>query len=230
MTFSHAWRPDISRRFFRLGPALLLGVALAAFPAAGRAQTTKGGSTMSGSHVEPVDAGVAAALAKYDATRDLASLQAAGDVASLHDGEYVTDPAAAQARGLQRLADWVAILTRFKRDIDPDFNPDKPPSMRITPPGPEGLQYMAGVDPKDVEDPVLREKYIAAMKHNQEVIANFGFLSKLAQLHRVLLEKAVASVKDAHEALGMTTQEIVAALEPADIQPADKARLLAAAG
>ena len=230
MRIFRASLPASRRPFFIAGPALLLGVALAALPAAGWAQTTNGGSTMSGTHAEAVDAAVAAALAKYDSSRDIASLQAAGDAASRHDGEYVTDPVAAQARGLQRLADWMAIFARFRRDIDPGFNPDKPPSMRITPPGPEGLQYMAGVDPKDVADPVLREKYIAAIKHNQEVIANFGFLSRLERLHRVLLEKAVASVQDAHEALGMATAEIVAALEPADMQPADKARLIAAAG
>ena len=176
-----------------------------------------------------VDPAVSAALAKYDANRDLASLQEAGDEAARHDGETVDDPAQAHARGMERLAAWTAILSRFKRDIDPAFDPEKRPSLRITPPGPEGLQYMAGVDPKDVEDPGLRERYIAAIKKNEELIRDYSFLSRLERLHRTIREKAGKSVADAHSTLGLPTEEIIGALQDADIQPADEKHLLAAA-
>jgi hypothetical protein len=183
---------------------------------------------MSQANPRPLDAAVAKALAKYDSDRDIASLQDAGDEAARQDGEALTDPAQAHARGLQRLADWSAILSRFRRDLDPDFDPEKRPTMRITPPGPEGLQYMAGVDPKDVEDPVLREKYIAALKKNEEFISNYDFLSRLARLHQVMLEKATSSVADARQTLGLSPQDITASLEHADLQQADKRALLAA--
>ncbi len=185
---------------------------------------------MSQSNSGPVDPAVAKALAKYDADRDLASLQSAGDEAARYDSDALTDPAEAHARGMQRLADWSAIFARFKRDIDPNFDPEKRPSTRITPPGPEGLQYSAGVDPKDVEDPVLREKYIAAIKKNNELIRDYSFLSRLERLHRVMLEKATASVADAHQTLGLSPQEIAAVLQKADMQPGDRTKLLAAAG
>jgi len=218
------------RHGFLIGlSALCLCAAVAAAPGAGWSQTRKEGNSMSQSNAGPVDPAVAKALAKYDADRDLASLQDAGDEAARHDGEVLTDPAEAHVRGMQRLANWVAIFARFKRDIDPDFNPDKRPSMRITPPGPEGLQYMAGVDPKDVEDPVLREKYIAALKKNDELIRDYAFLSRLERLHRVMLEKATQSVADAHQTLGLSPQEIIAVLQKADMQPGDQKALLAAA-
>ncbi len=177
----------------------------------------------------PLDPAVAQALAKYDAGRDLASLQDAGDEAARHDGEALPDPAQAHARGIERVANWAAIFARFKRDLDPAFDPEKRPSMRITPPGPEGLQYAAGVDPKDVEDPGLRERYIAAVKKNEEIIQNFAFLSRLERLHRVLLEKATKSLADARQTLGLPAPAIVAALQKADLSPNDQKALLAAA-
>ncbi len=185
---------------------------------------------MSQTNPGPLDPAVAQALAKYDSGRDLASLQDAGDEAARHDGEVVADPAQALARGNQRVANWVAIFGRFKRDLDPAFDPEKRPSMRITPPGPEGRQYAAGVDPKDVEDPVLREKYIAAVKKNDEIIRNFTFLSRLERLHRVILEKATKSLADARQTLGMPAPAIASALQRADLRPNDQKALLAAAG
>jgi hypothetical protein len=209
---------------------LFLCAAIVAAPGAGWSQTQKEGNSMSQSNPGPVDPAVATALAKYDAHRDLAALQEAGDEAARHDGEALPDPAEAHARGMQRLDNWVAIFTRFKRDIEPTFDPEKRPSMRITPPGPEGLQYMAGVDPKDVEDPVLREKYIVALKKNEEMIRDYGFLSRLERLHRVMLEKATKSVEDAHHTLGLSPEEIRAVLQKADMHTGDRKALLAAAG
>lgn len=210
-------------------PSFLLGAAILAAPGAGWSQTQKESNSMSQSNLAPVDPAVAKALAKYDSGRDLAALQDASDEAARHDSETLADPAEAHARGVQRLANWVAIFARFKRDIDPAFDPEKRPSMRITPPGTEGLQYMAGVDPKDVADPVLREKYIAAIKKNEELIRDYAFLSRLERLHRVVLEKATKSVMDAHRTLGLSPQEIAAAVQKADMHPSDQKALLAAA-
>jgi hypothetical protein len=223
-------KPHRRRGVLAALPGLLLGAAMLAAPIAGWSQTQKGSSSMSQSESAAIDPEVARALAQYDAGRDLAALQDASDEAASHDGEAVADPAEAHARGMQRLANWVAIFARFKRDIDPDFDPEKRPSIRITPPGPEGLQYMPGVDPKDVEDPVLREKYIAAIKKNNDLIRDYGFLSRLERLRRVVLEKATQSVMDAHQTLGMPAEEIVAVLQKADMQSGDRAALLAAAG
>lgn len=219
------------RRVTRIGlSALVLCAALMAAPGTGWSQTRKEDNSMSQSSSGPLDPAVAKALAKYDADRDLDSLQSASDEAAQHDGDTLDDPEEAHARGMQRLANWTAILARFKRDIDPNFDPEKRPSTRITPPGPEGLQYMAGVDPKDVEDPVLRDKYLDAIKKNNELIRNYGFLSRLERLHRVIMEKATNSVADAHQTLGLSSQEIAAVLQKADLQPGDRTALLKAAG
>ncbi|HME20425.1 MAG TPA: hypothetical protein VKI44_03540 [Acetobacteraceae bacterium] len=176
-----------------------------------------------------IDSAVAASLAEYDGNRNLGDLQEAGDLAARYDGELLTDPVEAHARGAQRLANWAAIFARFKRDLDPAFDPEEPPLIRIAPPGPEGQKYMPGVDPKFVKDPVLREKYIEAIAKNRELIRAYSFLSKLNDLHEVILEKAEDSVADAVESLGLEPEEIVAILQSADLRPSDQQALIAAA-
>jgi len=178
--------------------------------------------------VEP-EPDVAAKLAEYDTTREPLALKEAADAAALHDGQAPPNPSLALPLARQRVASWLAILARFKRDLDPTFNPNDKPVMRIRPPGPDGLQYAPGVDPKDVKDPAMREAYIAAIEANRERIANFGRNAKLFEAHRIVLERARPSVADAHHTLGLPVEEINAMLLAADILPPDRDALRAAA-
>jgi hypothetical protein len=208
------------------GSALLAAIALCVPPAGAQQQTEK--ADMSQPEALPVEKDVAAALASYDATRQVEALQEAADAAARDDGEAVAEPDAALARARARLGSWIAILSRFRRDLDPEFDPDHPPSINIIPPGKYGDQYAPGVNPKDVKDPEMRREYIIAIEKNKERLANFGFMVKLNTAHAAARERAAASIEDAHTTLGLPAAEIASALGHADILPADRDALTAA--
>jgi hypothetical protein len=208
------------------GAVLIVAAAASGVPAT--AQIPKETAAMSQSAPTGLDPSVAEALAAYDAGRQVAALRAAADAASLHDGERPEDPAEAQRMAQSRLADWLAILARFKRDLDPDFDPDNPPARTIRPPGEAGLQYAPGVDPNAVKDPALRRDYIAAIAKNREHLANYGALVQMAKAHAAIVERANDSIADAHRTLGLDRAAIDAALAKAELLPADRAALMAA--
>jgi hypothetical protein len=176
------------------------------------------------------DPAIAARLAAYDATHDVASLQDATDAAAHDDGETLADPAAALERGRVRIANWIAILSRFRRDIDPGFDPDNPPSARISPPGEMGDQYPPGIDPAAVKDPEMRRQYVIEIEKNQRRVALYLTALKLTEIHETTRERAAASLRDARQTLGVPSATIMSVLAAADITAADRAALQAAAG
>ena len=173
------------------------------------------------------DPAVAHKLADYDRSRSPEALSEAAEAAALHDGEPAADPAAALATARTRVRDWIAVLSRFRRDMDPDFDPNRKLTMNIVPPGPTGNQYAPGVDPKDVRDPEMRRAYVAEIAKNQERIKNFTANLRLYQAHKAIVEKAAQSIADAHQTLGMPATELSALLGQAEILPGDRAALLA---
>lgn len=183
---------------------------------------------MSQTRVTAPDPDVAAQLADYDKTHAINALKDAAAAAARHDGEIPADPAAGPAIGQARLANWLDIMSRFRRDLDPDFDPDHPPSMNIVPPGPHGRQYAPGVNPKDVKDPVMREAYIAAIEKNRILLQNFGANIKLQEAQLVVREQAISSISDAQTTLGLTAAAIRASVTAASLLESDRAALLAA--
>ncbi len=178
--------------------------------------------------VFPPDAEVSERLEEYDETRLPLALKQAADAAALHDGETPGDPASADALARQRVAGWLAILERVKRDLDPAFDPAKPPPRRVTPPPTaSGAQLPPGALPDDLKDPAARQAYVAAMQQNADRITSFARDLKLHQAHAVVLERAPQSVADAHTSLGLPVEEIEAMIERADIQAADRDALTA---
>jgi len=178
-----------------------------------------------GEMAEP-DAEVTEKLLQYDQTRLPLTLKEAADAAALHDGQAPPDPALGQALGRQRVAGWLAILERLKRDLDPAFDPKDKPTLNVMPPGKDGNQYAPGVNPKDVKDPAMREAYIAAIEKNNERIESYAKNVKLFQAHRIIMERAVPSIADARSTLGLSAEEITAILKTADITEADRGTLL----
>ena len=213
---------------------LALLLALTAAPAfaqpPGSQNTMETHPTMPDASATQIDPAIARSLAEYDASRALAPLRKAADDAALHDGEAPPDPATGLSMARMRVATWIAILSRFKRDIDPDFDPDHPPSMNIVPPGEHGDQYAPGVSPQDVKDPEMRRQYIVAIEKNRERLQNFGATVKLKEAHRQVVESAASSIADARHTLGLPLAEITAMLDRADITRADRKALLAASG
>ncbi|MBV8913251.1 MAG: hypothetical protein JOZ05_09460, partial [Acetobacteraceae bacterium] len=129
----------------------------------------------------------------------------------------------------QRVAGWVAILARLKRDMDPQFDPAKPPSRNVAPPPmASGAQLPPGASPNDIKDPDARQAYIAAIEQNRQRIADYGKNTKLYQAHEVIIERAPPSIADANKTLGLPMHDIEAIIAAADITNADRAALTAA--
>jgi hypothetical protein len=214
---------------------LVAGAALclAAQPAPVFSQPRTKASSMSetnstANEITPPDAEVSEKLAEYDESRAPLALKEAADAASLHDGQAPPDPALADSLARQRVAGWLAILERLKRDMDPDFNPANAPPRRVAPPpSKSGTQLPPGVNPEDVKDPQARQGYVAAIQQNAERIAAYARNAKLYQARAVIIERASPSIADAHRTLGLPVAEAEAMITGADITPADKDALLA---
>jgi hypothetical protein len=166
-------------------------------------------------------------LIDYDEHRDPTMLKQAADAAALHDRQ-ASAPDLALRLARQRVAGWLAILERLKRDEDPTFDLAHPPPRRVEPPLlSNGIQLPPGVDPEEIKDPAARRAYVDAIARNEERRAAFNRNAALARAHTSIMERAPASVADAHETLGLAVNEIVAAANAADIAPADRDALLA---
>lgn len=214
--------------------AASIALWLTAHPAPAFMQTETKASPMSQTDPAPdgltaPDAEVSEKLAEYDNSLAPLALKEAADAASLHDGQLSPDPSLADPLARQRVAGWLAILERLKRDLDPEFDPANPPRRRVTPPPTaSGAQLPPGVNPDDIKDPEARQVYIAAIKQNAERIAAFGRNSKLYQAHAVIIERAPPSISDTHQTLGLPIEDIEAMITRADITSADRDVLLAA--
>jgi hypothetical protein len=189
---------------------------------------------MSHAQAEPVefaspDAGVMAKLEEYTRTKAPLALQQAADAAALHDEESPPDPSLALQFARQRVAGWLAILELINQELDTGFDPEEPPEMTVSPPpDTSGAQLPPGVSPKDVKDPAARQKYIEAIEQNRARLADYRRMSKLADAHEVIIERAEPSILDAHTTLGLSLDEIRALVQAADIRTDDRNSLLAA--
>jgi hypothetical protein len=171
---------------------------------------------------QPLDPGVVEKLTEYDQTREPVLLKEAADAAALHDRQMPPDPSLGLALGRARVASWLAILSRFKRDADPGFDPAKVPSLHVAPPPTaSGAQLPPGVRPSDVKDPEARKVYIEEIEKNRVRLANFGRDSELFRARAVVLERAVGSIADARTTLGMPAAEIGAMMGGAAIDARD---------
>ena len=181
--------------------------------------------------ITPPDAAVSEKLAgrTMRVARKPLALKEAADAASLHDGQAAPDPAHADSLARQRLAGWLAILERLEAGYaDPDFDPAKAPPRRVVPPpSKSGTQLPPGVNPEDVKDPEARRAYIAAIQQNAERTAAYARNAALYQARAVIIDRAPASIADAHRTLGLPVAEAEAMITGADITDADKDALLA---
>ncbi len=169
------------------------------------------------------------ALAVYDRTHAPDDLRHAGDVLVRDDGDVPPDPATALTRGFERLHLWLDVFARFHRDLPADFDPKHPPSRTITAPVIDGEQVPPWVGPEDIKDPVARKQFEDAIKANDLRVAQFTLLFKLSAVHAAMVERAVASLRDARATLGLPAADIAAALDGADMSGDDRAALRAAA-
>jgi hypothetical protein len=180
-------------------------------------------SASPGTNSQQADA--ASALAAYDQTRRPDLLRQAADVAAREDGNPPADPAAAPAEARARVETWIDILSRFRRDLDPNFNPDQPPSTVIQAPVVHGRILMPYQRPSDLKDPEERAALEKVIADRNEAVARYDAMATLAAVHDEVLEKAAHSLRDAREVLGLSVAEIDALIANADILPKDRSTL-----
>jgi hypothetical protein len=209
----------------KLALALLLSLAtvlLASVHAQQRPETKK----MSQSAAQtPLEKDVGAALADYDKTRSADALQHAADQVVREDGVAPDDPAASAAEAHVRLRLWMSVLGRFKRDVDPKFDPTHPPPLTVAPPKVGNTQFPPGIRPSDIKDAEVRKKYEAAIDENERRVDGYKQQSKLREMHARVVQSALGSLRDVRDTLGMPAPDIIAALQKADILAADKRTL-----
>jgi hypothetical protein len=171
---------------------------------------------------------VASALGEYDKTRRAESLRRAADAAVREDGNPPADPATAPTEARERIRMWIDILSRFKRDLDPNFDPSHPPSQAVQAPVVHGQRVMPLRKPSDIKDPEERAALENAIAERDTRVQRFEAMATLAAVHDVILEKAEHSLVNARDLLGISAAEIDAALADSDIAPDDRKALHAA--
>jgi hypothetical protein len=201
--------------------ALLLSLAIA-LPASVHAQQRPETKKVSQSVQTPLEKDVTAALADYDKRRSPDALQNAADQVVREDGVTPADSASGAAEAHVRLRLWMAVLGRFKRDLDPKFDPAHPPPLTVAPPKVGNAQFPPGVRPSDIKDAAARKQYEEAMKENDRRVEQYKQQSKLHEMHARIVQSAVNSLRDVRDTLGVAVAEIMATLQKADIIAADK--------
>lgn len=209
--------------------AMAAGLATQTWPA--KSQESKPMSDPTGTHIpQPaapsLEADVTKALAVYDSSHDPADLRHATDLLIEQDGEVPADPAAA---GQTRLQLWISVFVRFRRDIEPDFDPNKPPPLKPPPPVIDGKPAPPWLAAKDIEDPVKRQDFERQLAEGYARGQRFQTMLALSELRASTTERAVESLQDARHLLGLAPARIESALQDADIAPSDRAALRQAA-
>lgn len=202
---------------------LLAGADASAPPA--NAQPKMETKPMSDSTAAAIEAEVRKALAEYDASHAVATLQAASDALAREDGAVPPDPAQALALARMQLGLWVEILARFKDGVEPWFDPDNPPATAVAPPIIDGAQMMPGTPPSAIKDPKQRAEYEAKIAENKRRVAAFTAMFRLHAIRATTVEKAAESLRNARDLLGLPAAEIATALAAGRLAAADRTAL-----
>ena len=160
-----------------------------------------------------------AMLADYDKMHEVETIKNAAFLAMRDDGQVVSDPVAAKARAQIKLANWIAILSRFKRDTDPGFDASAAPSLNFIP-----TSNLSA----DSSDPNARQKYEEAKKKHFEDTAKYNKNIQFSDTHDVVLRLAVESIVDAHENLNLSSAYVKSKLNESEIMNSDRDTILAA--
>lgn len=205
------------------GPAVLILSAFA-LPPLGSAQPVKEPAHMPSDPGQGNGQAVLSLLETYDAGRDPAQLQAAADRVAAEapqQGEASPSPDAMR----EKLGLWLAVLARFGRDLDPGFDPARPPPLTVAPPKVGNAQMPPGVRPSDLKDPEARAQYEAAIADNAKRVQAFKLQARLYALHETVLHDATDFLKGAEQAGGLSAADVQTALGTATLLPSDRTAL-----
>lgn len=125
-------------------------------------------------------------LQRFNVTNSLDDLQASID--SLSSAVQLRTIASRHIVGRRRLVvrAWAQILHTIEASSDPTFDPTNPrdlPLMCIVPPREANGEQLPGcADPRDLQDPVARAAYVAAIKANAAKAQRMDFQTLLRHL------------------------------------------------
>jgi hypothetical protein len=110
-----------------------------------------------------------------------------------------TDPDPEDSAARDRvLAGWLALLGVIGETLDPTFDPDDLPAVRVSPPEEDGAQAPPGIDPSMIRDPEKRRLYAEAITANRLKAERYATQSQLFNLRRVVLDDARAFMSGAY--------------------------------
>jgi hypothetical protein len=133
--------------------------------------------------------------------------------------------ARAQLRG-ECLALWLRLLDVLDRFLDPSFNPDDPPELRVEPPPTrDGIEY-PGMDPALIEDPRARAEYERAIAANNQKAIRYRLQIQLGRLKDLIPAGVVAFVYNSYSADAGDQTEVRTAIDNVIKNPQRKAELL----
>jgi hypothetical protein len=205
----------------------VLTIAAFAMPQPVHAQTGTGTKTMSQSTTAALEPDVKAALQQYDRTKDPEALRNAADQLVREDGVVPDDPTAALQQARTRLQLWIAVFARFKRDLPADFDPANPPPWKAPAPIINGQPLPPWIEPKDLKDPAERKQAEDQLAAHDRRVQEFNRMFKLDQIHKTMVERAIDSLRNARDTLGLPAAEITGTLATAEIAPRDRTALSA---
>lgn len=100
---------------------------------------------------------------------------------------------------------WLAVIQTIDKNLDPTFDPDDVPTMKVMPPKlKDGTQLPPGADAKAIDDPQARQEYEKAVKANRAKQESYLIQSQLAELNETITAKFKAFIRRDY---GDTTDE-----------------------
>jgi hypothetical protein len=122
---------------------------------------------------------------------------------------------------------WLSLVAALDRHLDPKFNPNDLPELKVQPPPTsKGVMYPPGVDPAVIDDPKARAEYEKALAARQPKADQYRLQIRLRRLNEDIPQRAVAFIRKNYSS-GSPDQEVVrTAIDKIIRNPERKAELL----
>jgi hypothetical protein len=162
-------------------------------------------------------------IKKFEEYNDLQALEAASDtINSMHASKGI-QPSALEAFHAEKLALWLQILNAIDAKLDAKFDFNDTPELSVTPP--PGVQVPPGADPNNIKDAKMRQKYIDAIKLNQNKNARYSFQYELAKLNDQISSDAKIYIAKSHLKLPESKEKFLQAVDQLSTSPQRKISL-----
>lgn len=159
-------------------------------------------------------------LAEFEKQKNPDRLEGAGD--RLQQIVLADQPDLDERRALRReaLLTWLALVATIDASLDPRFDPDDLPSLRVEPPRSNGVQFPPGVDPSVITDPAARREYERLIAENDQKTESYNRQIKLRRLDARLTPRLATFIRSAYSSINPDDQrEVVECIRTAGLTP-----------